>query len=49
MGARGARGKLLGTGDPGESAYAEGLALFTEEADLTPIIRNLKARDRTSF
>ncbi len=38
----------FGTLEPGQSAYAEGLALFTE-GDLKPIIEELKARDRTAF
>ena len=32
--------------EPGESAYAEGLALFAEADDLTAIIKELMARDR---
>jgi len=31
---------------PGKSAYAEGLALFTEAADLNPIVKELMTRDR---
>ncbi len=38
----------FGTLEPGQSAYAEGLALFTE-GDLKPIIKELKARARTAF
>ncbi len=38
----------FGTLEPGQSAFAEGLALFTE-GDLKPIIEELKARDRTPF
>jgi len=38
----------FGTLEPGQSAFAEGLALFTE-GDLKPIIKELKARDRTAF
>ncbi len=36
----------FGTLQPGQSAYAEGLALFTEADDLTPIVKDLMARDR---
>jgi len=39
----------FGSLEPGQSAYAEGLALFTEKDDLTPIIKELKSRDRTAF
>ena len=38
----------FGTLEPGQSAFAEGLALFTE-GDLGPVIKELKARDRTAF
>ena len=38
----------FGTLEPGQSAFAEGLALFTE-GDLQPIVEELKARDRTAF